>query len=55
LDSHIKGKTRIESIQEQGADLRGRKWQEAGKDCIMRNFINYRLHKIQLGFSNPGR
>jgi hypothetical protein len=27
-------------------DLRGRKWQEAAEDCIMRNFITYTLHKI---------
>jgi hypothetical protein len=27
-------------------DLRGRKWQEAGEDCTMRNFITYTLHQI---------
>jgi hypothetical protein len=26
-----------------------RKWQEAGEDCIMRNFINDTLYKILLG------
>jgi hypothetical protein len=27
-------------------DLRGRKWHETGKDCIMRSFITCMLHKI---------
>jgi hypothetical protein len=27
-------------------DLRGRKWQKAGEDCIMRSFITCRLHQI---------
>jgi hypothetical protein len=26
-------------------DLRGRKWQEAGEDCIMRSFITCTLHQ----------
>jgi hypothetical protein len=26
--------------------LRGRKWQEAGEDCIMKIFITYMLHKM---------
>jgi hypothetical protein len=25
-------------------DLRGRKWREAGEDCIMRSFITCTLH-----------
>jgi hypothetical protein len=29
--------------------LRGRKWQEAGEDCIMRRFITCTLHQILLG------
>jgi hypothetical protein len=29
-------------------DLRGRKWREAGEDCIMRGFITYTLHQILL-------
>jgi len=32
-------------------DLRGRKLQEAGEDCIMRSFIACTLHKILLGLS----
>jgi hypothetical protein len=28
------------------------KWQEAGKDCIMRSFITSTLHQILLGWSN---
>jgi hypothetical protein len=32
-------------------DLRERKWQEAGEDCIMRSFITCTLHKI-LGYQN---
>jgi hypothetical protein len=28
--------------------LRGRKWQEAREDCIMRSFITYTLHQILL-------
>jgi hypothetical protein len=27
-------------------DLRGRKWQEAGEDCIMRSFVTCTLHKV---------
>jgi hypothetical protein len=27
-------------------DLRGRKWQEVGEECIMRIFINCMLHQI---------
>jgi len=30
-------------------DLRGRKWQEAGEDCIMRSFITFMLHQTLLG------
>jgi hypothetical protein len=26
--------------------MRGRKWQEDGEDCIMRNFINCTLHRV---------
>jgi len=26
-------------------DLRGRKWQEAGKECIKKSFRTYVLHK----------
>jgi hypothetical protein len=29
-------------------DLRGRKWQMAGEDCIMRSFITCTLHQILL-------
>jgi hypothetical protein len=29
--------------------LRGRKWQEAEEDCIMRSFITYMFHQILLG------
>jgi hypothetical protein len=44
LISYAKGGTHIEDVREQGAkeniwDLRGRKWREAGEDCIMRSFI----------------
>jgi hypothetical protein len=28
--------------------IRGRKWQEAGEDCIMRSFITCTLHQILL-------
>jgi hypothetical protein len=27
-------------------DLRGRKWQEAGEDCILRSFITYTVRQI---------
>jgi hypothetical protein len=30
-------------------NLRGRKWREAGEDCIMRSFITCTLHQILLG------
>jgi hypothetical protein len=30
-------------------DLRGRKLQEAGEDCIMRSFTTCTLHQILLG------
>jgi len=30
-------------------DLRGKKWQEAGEDCIMRSFITFALHKCYQG------
>jgi hypothetical protein len=55
--SHTKGRTYIEGFWERGADennldLRGRKWQECGKDCIMRSFINCTRHIILLGSSN---
>jgi hypothetical protein len=30
-------------------DLRGRKEQEAGEDCIMRSFMTCLLHQILLG------
>jgi hypothetical protein len=30
-------------------DLRGRKWQEAGEDCIMRSFITFAIYQILLG------
>jgi len=33
--------------------LRGRKWREAGEDCIMKNFITCTLHQI-LGWSSRG-
>jgi len=28
---------------------KGRKWQEAGEDCIMRSFITYKLRQILIG------
>jgi hypothetical protein len=28
-------------------DLRGRKWREAGEDCIMRSFVTCKLHQIK--------
>jgi hypothetical protein len=31
-------------------ELRGRKWQEAGEDCIMKSFITCTLHQILLGW-----
>jgi hypothetical protein len=34
---------------EEYLDLRSRKWQEAGEDCIMRSFITYTLHQIFQG------
>jgi hypothetical protein len=36
-------------------DLRERKWQEAGEECIMRSFITCTLHQILLGWSDQGR
>jgi hypothetical protein len=27
-------------------DLRGRKWEEAGEDIMMKGFITYMLHQI---------
>jgi hypothetical protein len=33
-------------------DLRGRKWQEAREDCIMRNFITCTLHQMLLVWIN---
>jgi hypothetical protein len=30
-------------------DLRGRKWQEAGEDCIKRSFIICAVHKVLFG------
>jgi len=32
-------------------DLRGRKWQEAGEDCIMRSFIICTFHEVLVGRS----
>jgi hypothetical protein len=32
--------------------LRGRKWQEAREDCIMRSFVTCTLRQILLGWSN---
>jgi len=34
-------------------DLRGRKYQEAGEDCIMKSFVNCIFHQI-LGWSSQG-
>jgi len=33
-------------------DLRGRKWWEAGENCIRRSFIICALHQILLWWSN---
>jgi len=33
-------------------DLRGRKWREAGEDCIMRGFVFCTLHRTLLRWSN---
>jgi hypothetical protein len=59
LISHAEGRTQIEGVWEQGAeekylDLRGRKWREAGEDCIMKSFITFTLHQILLGWSHQG-
>jgi hypothetical protein len=35
-------------------DLRRRKWQEAGEDCIMRSFITSTLYQTLFGWSNQG-
>jgi hypothetical protein len=43
LVSHTKGRKEIEG---EYLDLRGRKWWEAGEDCIMRSFIAHVLHQI---------
>jgi len=37
------------ALKEEYLDLRRRKWQEAGEDCMMRNFITCTLHQILLG------
>jgi hypothetical protein len=34
--------------------LKGRKWREAGEDCIMRSFVTCTLYKILLRLSNQG-
>jgi hypothetical protein len=36
-------------------DLRVRKWQEAGEDCIMTSFIIGTFRLILLGSSNQGK
>jgi len=36
-------------------DLRGRKWQEAGEDCIMRSLIKSMLHQNKLTTSRRMR
>jgi hypothetical protein len=36
-------------------DLRGRKWREAGEDCILKTFIICTLHQILLRWSNKGK
>jgi hypothetical protein len=33
-------------------DLRGRKWREAGEDCIMKSFITSTLNQALLGHQN---
>jgi len=38
----------IKSVTD-NADLRDRKWREAGENCIMRSFITCKLHHILLG------
>jgi hypothetical protein len=35
-------------------DQRGKTWQKAGEDCIMRNFITCESHHLLLGQSNQG-
>jgi hypothetical protein len=49
LVSHTKGRTYTEGIREEYLNLRGRKWWEAGEDCIMRNFITCMYHQILSG------
>jgi hypothetical protein len=52
LVSHIKVRTLTEGVLEQGAeenmDLRGMKYQEAGKNCIMTSFTLCTDHKTLL-------
>jgi hypothetical protein len=38
-----------EGVREQGADLRGRRWQDNGEDCIVNSFIICTLHQIFWG------
>jgi hypothetical protein len=33
-------------------DLRRRKWEEPGEDCLMRNFVTSVLHQILLRLAN---
>jgi hypothetical protein len=35
-------------------DLRGRKQEETGEDCIMKNFMLFALHQVLFEISNQG-
>jgi hypothetical protein len=35
-------------------DVRGRRWREAGEDCIMRSFIVLKLHRTEVGWKQGG-
>jgi hypothetical protein len=35
-------------------DLSGRKWQEAGEDCIIRTFVTSIIHQMWLRLSTMG-
>jgi hypothetical protein len=42
---HTEGRTKLKGVWEY-LDLGGRKWREAGEDCLMNSFINCTLNKI---------
>jgi hypothetical protein len=33
-------------------DIRGRKWQEVGEECLMRSFVTWTLHQIYSGIKS---